>query len=126
MAALKRRMYCLGDTIVGSLPACDARRDMTRSACGVCASPMCAFAEQQHMPGLARRAWRRRPALPRAAPRHATCPPTRTRTRTCAAEDAAGLDPRLQLLVPGVGADEVDEPHHQLVGLAVDACTRST
>lgn len=39
---------------------------------------------------------------------------------TCAPQYAAGLDPCLQLLVPGVCADEVDDGHHQLVVLLVN------
>lgn len=40
-------------------------------------------------------------------------------------QDSAGLDPRLQLLVPGVGSDEVDDGYHQLVVLLVNTCRAS-
>lgn len=49
-----------------------------------------------------------------------------SRARTCAPQYAAGLDPRLQLLVPGVGADEVYDGNHQLVVLLVNACAATS
>lgn len=41
-------------------------------------------------------------------------------------QDATRFDPGLQLLVPGVGADEVNDGNHQLVVLLINTCREAS